>query len=73
MEDGALMSYGGNSTDQWQRAASHVDRILRGTSPGDLPIELPTTFELLVNLRTADALGLTFARSFLDQVTEVLR
>jgi putative ABC transport system substrate-binding protein len=73
VEDGALMSYGGNSTDQWRRAASHVDRILRGTSPGDLPIELPTTFELLVNLRTADALGLTFARSFLDQVTEVLR
>ena len=73
VEDGALMSYGGNSTDQWRRAASHVDRILRGTSPGDLPIELPTTFELLVNLRTADALGLTFDRSFLDQVTEVLR
>jgi putative ABC transport system substrate-binding protein len=73
VEDGALMSYGGNSTDQWRRAASHVDRILRGTSPGDLPIELPTTFELLVNLRTAEALGLTFGRSFLDQVTEVLR
>jgi ABC-type uncharacterized transport system substrate-binding protein len=73
VEDGALMSYGGNSTDQWRRAASYVDRILRGTSPGDLPIELPTTFELLVNLRTADALGLTFGRSFLDQVTEVLR
>jgi ABC-type uncharacterized transport system substrate-binding protein len=73
VEDGALMSYGGNSTDQWRRAASYVDRILRGTSPGDLPIELPTTFELLVNLRTAEALGLTFGRSFLDQVTEVLR
>jgi putative ABC transport system substrate-binding protein len=73
VEAGALMSYGGNSADQWRRAASHVDRILRGTSPGDLPIELPTTYELVVNLRTADALGLTFGRSFLDQVTEVLR
>lgn len=73
VEDGALMSYGGNSTDQWRRAAVFVDKILRGTNPADLPIELPTTFELLVNLKTAETLRITLGQSFREQVTEALR
>jgi putative ABC transport system substrate-binding protein len=73
VEDGALMSYGGNATDQWRRSASFADKILRGTKPADLPIELPTTFELVVNLRTAETLRISFGRSFSDQVTEALR
>jgi len=73
VEDGALMSYGGNATDQWRQAASYVDKIIRGTSPAVLPVELPTTFELLVNQRTAQTLGITFGPSFLDQVTDVIR
>ena len=73
VEDGALMSYGANATDQWRQAASYVDKIIRGTSPAVLPVELPTTFELLVNQRTAQTLGITFGPSFLDQVTDVIR
>jgi ABC-type uncharacterized transport system substrate-binding protein len=73
VEDGALLSYGGNATDQWRRAASYVDRILRGTRPASLPVDLPTTFELVINRRTAQTLGISFSQSFLDQVTEELR
>jgi putative tryptophan/tyrosine transport system substrate-binding protein len=73
VEDGALMSYGGNATDQWRQAASYVDRIIRGTKPAVLPVGLPTTFELLVNQRTAETLGITFGSSFFDQVTDVLQ
>ncbi len=73
VEDGALMSYGGISADQWRQAASYVNRIIRGTDPSVLPVGLPTTFELLVNRRTADTLGIIFASSFADQVTDVLQ
>lgn len=73
VEDGALMSYGGISADQWRQAASYVDRIIRGTDPAMLPVGLPTTFELVVNRRTAETLGITFGSSFSDQVTDVLQ
>lgn len=72
VEDGALMSYGANATDQWRQAASYVDRIVRGTDPAVLPVSLPTTFELIVNQRTAQTLGISYGSSFLDQVTDVI-
>jgi putative ABC transport system substrate-binding protein len=56
--DGGLLSYGDDRVDIWRRAASYADRILRGEKPGDLPVQLPTKFEMAVNLKTAKALGL---------------
>ena len=56
--DGGLLSYGPDPVDNWRRAASYVDRILRGEKPGDLPVQFPTKFEMVVNLKTAKALGL---------------
>lgn len=73
VEDGALMSYGANAADQWRQAAFYVDKIIRGTKPAVLPVGLPTTFELLVNQRTAETLGIAFGSSFFDQVTDVLQ
>jgi ABC-type uncharacterized transport system substrate-binding protein len=73
VEDGALMSYGANAADQWRQSATYVDRIIRGTKPAVLPVGLPTTFELLVNQRTADVLGIVFGSAFSDQVTDVLQ
>ncbi|HSF32944.1 MAG TPA: ABC transporter substrate-binding protein [Candidatus Tectomicrobia bacterium] len=72
-EAGGLMTYGPNFTAQARRAASYVDRLLKGAKPSDLPLEQPTEFELVVNLKTAQILGLTLAPSFLFQATRVIR
>ena len=70
--DGGLMSYGILSGDNWRRTASFVDKILKGAAPGELPIELLTRLELVVNLRTAKALGLTIPESFLFRADKVI-
>jgi putative ABC transport system substrate-binding protein len=70
--DGGLLSYGPDQVDNWRRAASYVDRILRGEKPGDLPVQFPTKFEMIVNLKTAKALGLTVPPSIMLRATEVI-
>ena len=70
--EGGLLSYGVDQVDYWRRAASYVDRILRGEKPGDLPVQFPTKFEMVVNRKTATALGLAVPPSILLRATEVI-
>ena len=70
--DGGLLSYGVDVVDSYRRAATYVDRILRGARPAELPVQFPTKFELVINLKTAKTLGLTVPQSILLRADEII-
>ena len=70
--EGGLISYGPNRVDQFRRASEYVDRILKGTKPAELPVQAPAKYELVINLKTAKALGITISAALLAQADEVI-
>ncbi len=73
VEAGGLMSYAPNNADLWRRAADFVDKILKGTKPGDIPVEQPTKFEFIVNLKSAKQIGVTVPPNVLARADRVLK
>jgi putative ABC transport system substrate-binding protein len=71
-ESGGLVSFGNNTADLFRRAATYIDLILKGANPAELPVQLPTKFELIVNLKTAATIGLTISESFLTRADDVI-